>query len=97
MLEVGKNTVRRINQGKQGPSGIVRVRLRNVFSEEELLQILKGIQISLQHSIIGEKGRLNRSLVLAIIDVLMQDEIASGVVLGYHIKYYKHKQEFMEG
>jgi len=94
MLEVGKSTVHRIIQGKQEPPGIVRVRLCNILSEEELLQILKGRQILLQHRIIDEEGRLNKPLVLAIIDALMQDEVAKNEVLGYLLKYYK--QELME-
>ncbi len=76
MLEVGKSAVHKIIQGKQEPPGIVRVRLCDILSEEELLQILKGKQILLQHRIIDEKRRLNKPLALAIIDALMQDEVA---------------------
>ncbi len=31
-----------------------------------------------------------------LIDALMQDEVAKNEVLGYLLKYYKHKQRLME-
>jgi intergrase/recombinase/DNA-binding XRE family transcriptional regulator len=94
MLGVSKSTIHRIVSGKQQPLAIVRYRLCEVLSEEELLQVLKGKQILLQYGLIDEEGRLNKAVALALIDALMQDEESREEVLGYMLKYYK--REIME-
>jgi len=51
------------------------IKLCEQFSEDELLQILKDLQLLRKYNIVDESGRLNKTVVLAIIDALMQDEM----------------------
>ena len=93
LLGVSKSSLHRWLKGESIPT-IERMKLCKQLSEDELLQILKGPQLLRQYNIVDESGRLNKTLVLAIIDALMQDEILKDEVLGYLLKYYK--QEIME-
>lgn len=92
-LDVGKSTIHRILQGKR-PSPEVCIKLCEVLPEEELLHILKGPQILRKYGIIDENERLNKVVVLAIFNALMQDEALKEEVLNYFLKYYK--RELME-
>lgn len=73
----------------QKPPAILRIKLCEVVSEEELLKILKGRDILMRYGLIDAEGRLNKAVVLALIDALMQDEALKDEVLNYILKYYK--------
>ncbi len=89
LLNVGKSTIHRILTNKQEPPAIVRANLCKILTEEELMQILKGRQILLRYGLLDEEGRVNRTLLLAIIDSAMQDKVVKEEVLHYLLKYYK--------
>ena len=91
LLGVGKSTIHRVLQGEQKPPAILRIKLCEVLPEEELLRILKGPQILRQYGLVDEEGRLNKTIVLAIFDALMQSEALKEEVLSYFLKYYKHE------
>lgn len=94
LFGVGKSTIHRVLQGEQKPPDVLRVKLCVVLPEEELLRILKGPQILRQYGLIDEEGRLNRVVILAIFDALMQDVVLKEEVLNFFLKYYK--RELME-
>ena len=89
MLGVGKSTIHRVLAGRQEPPGIVRVRLCEILSEEELMEILKGRQLLARYGLVDDEGRLNKPLALALVDALLQDEVSREEVLNYLLKYYK--------
>ena len=74
---------------EQPSPGIVRVRLCELLPEEELLRILRGSQILRTYNLVDDESRLNKTVILAIIDAVMQDEKFKDEVLGYLLKYYK--------
>ena len=91
LLGVGKSTVHRVIRGEQKPSAIIRIRLCEIIPEEELLQILKGPQLLRQYGLVDSEGRINKVLALALIDALMQDNVAREELLSYLLKYYKQE------
>ncbi len=94
MLGVGKSTVHRVLKGEQEPPPIVRARLCEILSEDELMEILRGEQLLRRYGLLDGEGRLNRALALALIDAIMQNDVAREEVLDYLLKYYK--QQLME-
>ena len=88
-LGVGKSTVHRVLRREQPPPGIVRVRLCELLPEEEVLRILRGPQILRAYNLVDDEGRLNKAVILAVIDAVMQDERFRDEVLSYLLKYYK--------
>ncbi len=68
---------------------LIRMKLCEMLPEEELVQILKGPELLRKYGLVDEEGRLNKPLVLALIDALMQDEALKDEVLNYLLKYYK--------
>ncbi len=91
MLGVGKSTIHRILKGEQEPPAIVRARLCEILSEDELMEILRGEQILRRYGLLDEEGRLNKALALSLIDAIMQDDVAREEVLNYLLKYYKQQ------
>ena len=91
LLGVSKSTLHRCIKGEQTLPLILRIKLCELVPEEELLQILKGRDLLRKYGLLDNDGRLNRAIVLALIDALMQDEVIKEEVLNYLLKYYKRE------
>ena len=91
LLSVSKSTVHCVIMGEQRPPAILSVGLCEVIPKEELLQILKGSQLLRQYGLVDSEGRINKVLAFALIDALMQDNVAREEVLNYLLKYYKQE------
>jgi len=89
LLGIGRSTIHRIIKGLQKPPEILRIKLCEAVSEKELLKILKGRDNLMRYGLIDSGDRLNRAVVLALIDALMQDEALKNEVLNYILKFYK--------
>jgi len=76
-------------QGKQSIPVSIRARLCEALPEEELLEVLKGKELLRKYGLIDNDGRLNKALLLALIDSAMQVETIKEEVLAYLLKYYK--------
>lgn len=64
MLGVGKSTIHRILKGEQEPPGIVRARLCEILSEDELMEIMKGEQLLRRYGLlVGRVGYLELLLL----------------------------------
>ncbi|MEL9940682.1 MAG: hypothetical protein QW348_00010 [Ignisphaera sp.] len=92
-LDIGKSTVHKVLQGSDDHCPELRIKLHEVFSEE-LLRILKGLQILRHYGLVDEEERLNKTVVLAVFNALMQDETLKEDVLNHFLKCYK--QDIME-
>ena len=89
LLDVSKSTIHRVLARQQAPPAKLRVKLCELLSDEELLQILRGRQLLEQYNLVDEDGRLNKALALALLDAMLQDELLREEVLSYILKYYK--------
>ena len=58
------------------------------------LHILKGKDLLARYGLLDSNGNINKVVAFAIIDALMQNEVAKEEVLAYLLKYYK--SELME-
>jgi len=94
MLSVSKSTLHRCLRGEQSIPLVLRARLCEVLPEEELVRILKGRELLRKYGLVDSEGRLNKAVVLALIDAAMQVETVKEEVLNYLLKYYK--QEIVE-
>ncbi len=94
MLGVSKSTLHRCLRGEQSIPLVLRTRLCEVLPEEELVRILKGKELLRKYRLIDDEDRLNKAVVLALIDAAMQVETVKEEVLNYLLKYYK--QEIVE-
>ena len=59
--------------------------------EEELIQILilKGKELLAKYGLLDGEGRVNKTLLLALLDVTLQEETMKETVLNYILKHYK--------
>ena len=81
-------------KGEQPIPASLRARLCELLPEEELLHILKGKDLLARYGLLDSNGNINKVVAFAIIDALMQNEVAKEEVLAYLLKYYK--SELME-
>ena len=88
-LGVSKSSIHRILKRVQTPSTIIRIKLCEMIPEDELVNILKGSQLLKSYGLVDRDGRLNKPVILAIIDAVMQDARFKEDVLRYLLKYYK--------
>lgn len=81
-------------KGEQSIPAVLRARLCEILPEEELLHILKGKDLLARYGLLDVNGNINKPLAFAVIDALMQNQVAKEEVLAYLLKYYK--SELME-
>ncbi|NPA99553.1 MAG: hypothetical protein GXO43_09255 [Crenarchaeota archaeon] len=89
VLGVSKSTLHRCLKNEQSIPPILRVKLCTIMPEEELVQYLKGKELLKKYGLLDEKNRLNKTLLLALLDAIMQEETMKETVLNYLLKYYK--------
>jgi len=94
ILKVSKSTLHRCLKGEQSIPAVLRARLCEILPEEELLRVLKGKDLLTRYGLLDSNGNINKPLAFAVIDALMQNEVAKEEVLAYLLKYYK--RELME-
>ena len=88
-LHTSKSTLHRCLRGEQSIPLVLRARLCEVLPEEELVRILKGKELLKKYGLLGDEGRLNRAVAIALLDAMMQEETLKEEVLGFLLKYYK--------
>jgi hypothetical protein len=96
LLRVSKSTLHRCLKGEQSIPVVLRARLCEILSEEELLRILKGKDLLARYGLLDANGNINKPLAFAIVDALMQNQVAREEVLAYLLKYYKNGVSLME-
>ncbi len=89
VLGVSKSTLHRCIRNEQAVPTVLRVKLCEVLSEEELLQVLKGKELLKKYGLLDNEGRLNKAVALALLDAMMQEETVKEEVLSFLLKYYK--------
>jgi len=79
-------------KGEQSIPASLRARLCELLPEEELLRILKGKDLLARYGLLDNNGNINKVVAFAIINALMQNEVAKEEVLAY----LHYKSELME-
>ncbi|MEM1774934.1 MAG: integrase, partial [Desulfurococcaceae archaeon] len=87
-LGVSKSTVHRWLKSGRIPSEYL-TRICEVFPEEELLAVLRADQLLQHYGIMSSDGRVNKPLVLALLDAMLRNDVLKEEVLNYILKYYK--------
>jgi len=52
----------------------VRMRLCEMLSEEELVQLLRGKELLKKYGLLDSEGRFNKAVAFALFDAMMQEE-----------------------
>jgi len=91
LLSVGKSMIHCILKNEQLVPTILRIKLCEIIPEGELAGLLKGRELLRRYGLIDEEGRLNKTIILALLDALLQEESLKETVFDYLLKYYKEK------
>uniref|UniRef100_A0A7J3KHW6 Helix-turn-helix domain-containing protein n=1 Tax=Staphylothermus marinus TaxID=2280 RepID=A0A7J3KHW6_STAMA len=87
-LGVNMSTIHRwLGGGRIPPECLTRI--CEVFPEEELLPVLRADQLLQRYGVISRAGRVNKPLVLALLNAMLRNDVLKEEVLNYILKNYK--------